>query len=233
MSKIGFAQGLNLFDQLIDLLGLARIHARRWFIQEQKVRISGQGPGDLQTPLLTKGNRRGRKVTPMAETDKLQGLFGPLADGALLLQGSEPEKHAQQPRMRAAMAPDHDVLQHGHLREETNVLEGTADPQDGTLMRFDTIERLTFEHNRALILAIDAGHAVKQRRLPSPIRSDNRMNRARLDAHIHPVDRHQAAKAFRHLFCLKECHASSHPSPQDVPTGALERSRAPLRLPQF
>jgi hypothetical protein len=135
--------------------------------------------------------------------------------------------------MRAAMAPDHDVLQHSHLREETDVLEGPAYPQDGTLMGFDTIERLAFEDNRALILAIDPGHAVKKRRLPGPIGSDNRMNYARFDPHIHLVDRHQAAKSFRHLFCLKECHASSHPSPQDGPTGALELSRAPRRLPQL
>jgi hypothetical protein len=169
----------------------------------------------------------------MAETDKCQDLLSPLADGAFLLQGSEPEKHAQQPRLRAAMAPDHDVLYHRHLREETDVLEGTAYPQDGTLMGFDTIERLAFEAYRALILDIDTGHAVKKCRLPGPIGSDNRMNRARLDVHIHLVDRHQAAKSFRHVFCLKECHASSHPSPQDVPTGAPELSRAPLRSPQF
>src|SRR5262245_21013365 len=136
--------------------------------------------------------------------------------------------------MRAAMAPDHDVLQYGHLGKETNVLEGTAYPQNSTLIRFDTIEWLTFEHNCALILAIHSGHAVKQRRLPSPVWSANRMNRAWLDAHIYTVDRHQAAKSFRHLFCFKECHASSHPSPhQDIQTGALELSRAPRRLPQL
>src|SRR5207245_9638142 len=139
---------------------------------------------------------------------------GRLANGALRLQGSEPKKHAQQPRVRAAMAPDHDVLQHGHLREETDVLEGTTDPQHGTLMGFDTIERPAFEHNRALILAIDPSHAVKKRRLPSPVWSDNRMNRARLDAHIHPVDRHQATKSFRHLLCLKDHSPSSPPFPQ-------------------
>src|SRR5262249_54983647 len=135
--------------------------------------------------------------------------------------------------MRAAMAPDHDVLQHGHLREETDILEGAAYPQDGTLMGFDTIERLAFEDNRALILGIDTSHAVKERRLPSPIGSDNRMNYARFEPHIHPVDRHQAAKSFRYLFCLKECHAFLPPSPQAVPTRALESSRAPLRLSQF
>src|SRR5713101_3912355 len=100
-------------------------------------------------------------------------------------------------------------------------------------MGLHTIEWLSFEHNRAFILAIDPGHAVKKRRLSSPVWSNNRMNRAWFDTHIHPVDRHQAAKSFRYLFCLKECHAFSHPSPQAVPTRALESSRAPLRLPQF
>src|SRR6266581_463659 len=169
----------------------------------------------------------------MAEANKPQNLLGTLADGALLWQGSEVEKHAQQTRVRAAMAPDHDVLQHSHLREQSDVLEGAAHPQQSPLMSLHALEWLPFEHNRAGIVGIHPSDAVKQRRLPSPVWSDDRMNHPWFNPHIHPVDCDQTAKLFRHLFCLKECHASPHPSPQAVHTRALASSRAPLRLAQF
>src|SRR5206468_10582523 len=123
--------------------------------------------------------------------------------------------------MRAAMTPDHDVLQHGHLREEADVLEGAAHAEHGTPMGRHTLESVAVEDDGAFIVALDPGHAVEERCLPGPVWSDDRMDRPRFDAHIHPVDREQTAEPFGHLRCLEERHASPHPSP---PAG---RRRAP------
>src|SRR5438093_4266328 len=133
--------------------------------------------------------------------------------------------------MRAAMTPDHDVLQHGHLREEADVLEGAAHAEHGTLMGRHTLESVAVEHDGAFIVDLDPGHAVEERGLPGPVWSDDRMDRPRFDAHIHPVDREQTAEPFGHLRCLEERHASPHPSPPAVRRRARRagaHARAPL-----
>ena len=109
------AQGSDPLDDLVDLLGLAWIHSRRRLVEQQQVRIRGQGPRDFEAALLAERNRRGDGITPVGQPDELEDLLGACADRVLLREGPEPEKHPQQAGVRAAMATDHDVFEHGHL----------------------------------------------------------------------------------------------------------------------
>src|SRR5262249_47551980 len=122
--------------------------------------------------------------------------------------------------MRAAVPAYHDVLQHGHLLEQADVLKRPTDPQGSPLMGFAAIERLSLEDNGPLILLIDPGNTIKQGRLPGPIRANNGMNAARLDAYINAVHCDQTAKSFRDLCCLKDCHAHPRSLAADPPANA-------------
>ena len=75
----------DLPDEGRQLVGLLGVHARSRFVQQQQLRIRGQGPGDLQPPLLAVG--QGVRLLPgnVAEVHLRQQLFHPLALPRLLL----------------------------------------------------------------------------------------------------------------------------------------------------
>src|SRR5262252_4024603 len=134
--------------------------------------------------------------------------------------------------MRAAVPAYHNVFQHGHLLEQADVLKRPTDPQGSPLMGLAAIERLSLEDNGALILLIDPGNTIKQGRFPGPIRANDGVNAARLDAYINAVHCDQTAKSFRDLCCLKDCHAHPRSMAADPPPnwrGSLRRMRALAR----
>src|SRR5215471_6447911 len=126
--------------------------------------------------------------------------------------------------MRAAVPAYHNVFQHGHLLEQADVLKRTTDPQGSPLMGLAAIERLSLEDNGPFVLLIDPGNTIKQGRLPRPIWTNDGMNTARLDVYIHAVNCYQAAKPFRDLLCLKDCHVPPRSLAAVPPANACVRA---------
>src|SRR5215510_6308772 len=61
------AEGPHSLDQFVDLVRLAGIHAGRRLVEQQEIRVRGERARHLQAPLLAEGDRRGGKVTPVAQ----------------------------------------------------------------------------------------------------------------------------------------------------------------------
>src|SRR5262245_52320522 len=117
------------------------------------------------------------------------------------------------------MAADHDVLEHGHLREEPDVLEGAADAEPHSFVGFQVLERLVLELDRALIMGVEPRHTVEQRGLAGAVGPDDRVNGARLDADVHPTHRHQAPESFGHALRREDRHVLA-PATRGAPSCA-------------
>ena len=74
----------DLEDQLHRLLGLLRVHPRGRLVEEEELRVRGEGSGDLEPSLVAVGHVAGEELGRLAQPDVVEQLLGPLA-GLLLL----------------------------------------------------------------------------------------------------------------------------------------------------
>ncbi len=72
----------------------------------------------------------------------------------------------------ARVHADHHVLEHGHAREQREVLERAADAERGHVMRGVADDRLALEDQVAAVRRVEPAHAVEQRGLARAVRAD-------------------------------------------------------------
>ena len=116
--------------------------------------------------------------------------------------------HAQQcpkdARAVAGVETHHDVLERGHLAEQTDVLEGTREPKAGDLVTLATEHRLSLEQNLAACRLVDPGHCVEAGGLASTIRTDQSEDLATLDVKRDIVEGDEAAEFHGQVFDLHD-----------------------------
>ncbi|CAN4001764.1 IMPACT family member yigZ, partial [Dysosmobacter welbionis] len=124
----------DLPDEGRQLVGLLGVHARSRFVQQQQLRIRGQGPGDLQPPLLAVG--QGVRLLPgnVAEVHLRQQLFHPLALPRLLLP-VQMEGRSEEIARRTAVHGRQHVVEHRLVLPQTDILEGPGHAHPGNLVR--------------------------------------------------------------------------------------------------
>src|SRR6185437_10995826 len=92
------------------------------------------------------------------------------------------------------MRADRNVLQHGHIRHQLDVLERPGNAELHDLLR-PRVADLSAEHReRAAAGAQDAGYEVEGRALAGAVRSDQRYDLARLNLEGDVVHRDHAAE---------------------------------------
>ena len=87
------------------------------------------------------------------------------------------------------MAPEEDVVQHRHVAEQLDELEGARDAVAGHPMRRQPRDSHAVEGDAAARRHVEAADAVQQRRLPRPVRPHERRERAGRDGHTHARER--------------------------------------------
>src|SRR5262249_2100589 len=99
---------------------------------------------------------------------------------------------------RAGMHADHHVLEHGHPREERQVLEGPPDPERGDPVGPEPEERVPIEEDLAVVRRVEPADAVEQGRLASPVGADEPGDAPFLDRQRHAVQGQDPAEPHRH-----------------------------------
>jgi hypothetical protein len=108
------------------------------------------------------------------------------------------EDRADDPALQAAVHPDENVFEGGHVLEEPDVLEGAADPTLGDRVRRPPRQVFTGEDDLALRGLVHARDHVEERRLAGAVGADEANDRPLRD---HEVDvRHgdEAAELLAH-----------------------------------
>ena len=191
-------------DALQQLRRLGGVHTGGRLIQKQQLHVGGQCPCDLQLSLLTIGQTGGQHlglVLQMADSQQLHGLF---RNGLLRLpELSGAEGGVEKVVFDVLGKGGSDVVDHAHLLEQADVLEGTGHARRHKLMGLLSVERYAVEQYRALGGRIHAGEQVEHRGLARAVGADQAQQLALIDPDVEIVDGFQAAEADAQLFCLQ------------------------------
>ena len=105
------------------------------------------------------------------------------------------------------MAPDQQVLQHGRVLEQLDVLERARDAALRHMMR-RAGDRLSLEQDAARGRRVDEADQVEDRGLAGAVRPDDGVDLALVDRKAHTVDRDHAAETHAEIFDREEAHRS-------------------------
>ena len=123
-------------------------------------------------------------------------------------------------------APSGDVLEHGHVRPQMDVLEGAGDAARGDVARWQAGRSLAAELDLAARQRQHAGDQVEDRALAGAVRADQADDLARPDLEADLVDRDQAAEPLARLVDLEQ-HVAGAP---DVRARAAAPRRRRARM---
>src|SRR4029077_6024870 len=105
------------------------------------------------------------------------------------------------------VAPDHDVLERGHAKEDLQVLERPRQAPTRELLRRERAHILSSEPHASLLRKVEAGDDVEQRRLAGAVRTDDGEYEAGRDRQAHIIDRMHPAEGDRQVFGREDGHA--------------------------
>ena len=104
------------------------------------------------------------------------------------------------------MTADEQVLQHGRLLEQLDVLKRAGDAEGGHVIGLEAQKILAVESDRPRGRRIETRHQIEQRRFSGAVRPDKREHFALIHMHGNVVYGDDAAKALRDILDFKKAH---------------------------
>ena len=191
----------DLADEADERLLLGGVEPGGRLVEEEHLRLGGQGPGDLEAPLVAVGQVPGRLAGAVGDADELEQARG-LALARVAPRGSSAgplsERAAARSwrggRRRPTMMFSTDVM-FGNSRMFWKV---RATPASVMSCGLPADDAGAVEHDLARRSAVDAGDAVEQRRLAGTVRADDaRRSRPCGPRSRRSLMRHDAAELHR------------------------------------
>src|SRR4029079_16717702 len=177
--------------------------SRGGLVEQQQQRIDAQRARDLDDALLAERQASRQRVGLVAEADALDLPRG-FRQQSGLVGTVEPEHARDRTGMPAQMGADRDILQHGHVGYQFDVLEGPGNAELDDFLRRRVVD-LGAEHgDRAAARGQDAGNEVEGRALAGAVGTDQGDDLARPDIERDVVDGDDAAELFSRLVDLQQ-----------------------------
>ena len=191
---------LDVRDPEGHVFGFLDVQAGRRLVEQQQFRLGAQGARQLDHLAHAVGQACDHRVAVVLQVQKVDDLFHFLTRFDLGRTGFGREKHlAPQPRLAVRVAADQQVLQHGGVLEQLDVLKGAGNAQPRDLVR-----RLLGQAQGALWPGVvdharggrvDAADQVEHGGLASAVGADQGEDLAALDVEADLVHGQHAAKA--------------------------------------
>ena len=182
-------------DETEQVTRLDRVHAGIGLVEQQHSRARPDGPRDLEPALVAVGQVAGESIALVLESGQPEQLERLRLELALrALERRARQEGADQRRRRLALEPDLDVVEDRQVAEQADVLEGTADshPGDGVGRRAGDVA--TVERDRAARWPEEPGQEMEQRRLAGAVRTDDAVDRQRVETKLVVDQRLEAAE---------------------------------------
>src|SRR2546422_5483915 len=146
-------------------------------VYQERVGRAGEPARELHQPQIRRGQPAGDVARP------------PQSDGGHCRQGALARAWR---RRLVREGADHDVVEHGELREGANDLEGAADTAATDCARAQTVDRSPAVADLARVGQQEAVQHVEERGLAGAVRSDHADDLAGAHAEAHVVERAEA-----------------------------------------
>ena len=247
--------------QLVELERLARVEAGGGLVEAEQRRIGAHRAGDLEPTLRAVRQLAGGIVGAVDQADLVEPVLGALDRGALggaVARRAEQAEHGEAARQhQRVVVRDHQVFEHRHALEETDVLEGARHlGAPGDFVAGHALEQVEFALLRSIACwfadrvsastsaadaraaarqrqapfgrLVEAGDAVEHRRLAGAVGADERGDVAAPDLEREVVDGDEAAEAHRQM--LDDEQGIGPPAHQPCPSLTSEPDTAFLSL---
>src|SRR5258705_2761930 len=187
---------VDVEDEAAHVLLLLDVHAGHGLVQQQELRLGGQGPRQVHALLQAVGQRAGRRLADGLDLQEVDDALDGGAVGQLLrARRAPPERVGEDVAAHLEQPARHDVVEHAHALEEGDVLERARDAERGHVGRRQVRALLAGEPDAALERVIEAADDVEERGLAGAVGADDGQDLAALDLEAHLVQRHQRAEA--------------------------------------
>ena len=194
--------GADALDQVGTLGG---VHAGGGLVEQQQPRLGGQGAGDLDQTLRAVGKTGRGQMRHRLQPHGSEGLHGPFPRPLLfsaLMRQTEPA--GPQSRALVPVAADEDVLEHGHVGVDAQVLEGAGHAETGGVRGREMSDVLAGEAHGAGGQLLQTADRVEERRLAGAVRADERDYPSGRHLERDLVDGLQATEVDREVLDLQE-----------------------------
>jgi hypothetical protein len=186
---------LDAQDEAGEIVALVSGEPRRGLIEEQELGFEREGPGETDDLLDAERQLAGVRMADALQLDELDGPLHRLAVPHLLAaHGRQEQRLLQRIGAKAGVPPGHDVVEHAHMGEELDVLEGAGDAEPGDGARRAAGDVLSAEGNASLSM-VDAADAVEHAGLAGPVRPDQREQLGRLDGERDTIEHNEPTEA--------------------------------------
>ena len=114
-------------DEPAHVLLLFGVHPRHRLVEEKKIGLRGEGPSELHPLLEPVGQAVDGSLPDRLDLEEVDDPLHRVAVLHLLApRGPEVERLPQEVAAHLEVAPGHEVVEHRHALEESNVLEGAG-----------------------------------------------------------------------------------------------------------
>ena len=201
----GNAEGVPDLDDVVhELRGLRGVHARRRLVQQQQAGVGGQGPDDLQLPLVAVGQGARLVLGQIAHVEDGQQLHGPLVGQLLrvpvLGQAEDPRPHIV---VDVVVQAQLHVVLHTQVGEQTDVLEGAGDARFVHLDGIHIVRVHPVHQDSSPGGLIHFSQQIEHRSLTRAVGADEAGDLGAADGHVEVLHRRQAAEVDAQVAALQ------------------------------
>ena len=223
---------LDVQDEAGHVLLLVQVHAGHGLVQEQQLRLQGQGAAQLHSLLQAVGQGAGGHLPYVLDLEEVNDALHHLAVAYLLRLGQAPvEGASEDARAHLHVPPQHDVVQHAHAPEEGQVLEGAGDAQGGDAVGPQVGDVPPLEEDAAPLGMVVAADGVDEGGLAGAVGADDGQDLAPVGLEAHPAQGVHPAERQVHILHFEQrrlCHLCPPLWAASIlcePTGQLSRGR--------
>src|SRR6266581_4423564 len=187
---------VDVEDEAAHVLLLLDVHAGHRLVEQQELGLGGERAAQLDALLQPVGQAAGGRLADRLDLEEVDDALDERAVLELLTAGRAPvERLQQEAPLHLEEPPRHEVVEHAHTLEESDVLEGAGDAEGGDVGRLEVRPVLAVENDPSLVRMVEATDRVEQRGLAGAVGTDDGQDLAVTDPQAHLVQRHERAEA--------------------------------------
>jgi hypothetical protein len=204
-------------DEAGHVLGLLQVHPGHRLVQQEQLGLHRKGAAEFDALLHAVGQLADGESPPLLQLQEVDGVLdrGPV-DELTSTRLADPCECRHHPVGVVVVAAEHEVVQHGEIGEQLDVLERAGNAELGDLVRGLADQIGAGEGDTARLRAVHPGQHVEDRGLACAVRADDREQLVAADRERDPVDGPDARERQSHVVEFEH-------RPVDVLPGALCR----------